>query len=176
MAKLIEVPENRVANTLFGTTQFAWLWLIMRVYLGWSWFQAGWGKVSNPAWMKGGMALRGYWTNATSEGGPIAFGWYSNFLKALLEGGHYTWFAPLVVWGEILVGVLLIVGAFTGIAAFAGGFMNFNFMMAGTTSTNPLLYTIAIILMLAWKVAGYYGADRWLLPKIGTPWGRVKKQ
>ena len=24
--------------------------------------------------------------------------------------------------------------------------------------------------MLAWKVAGYYGVDRWLLPMLGTPW------
>ena len=24
--------------------------------------------------------------------------------------------------------------------------------------------------MLAWKVAGYYGADRVLLPLVGTPW------
>src|SRR5690625_3024530 len=126
--------------------------------------------------MQSGVALQGFWTNATSEGGPIAFGWYRSFIQFLLDGGHYKWFAPLVVWGEILIGVLLIVGAFTGIAAFAGGFMNFNFMMAGTASTNPLLYTIAILLMLAWKVAGYYGADRWLLPKLGTPWGPVKNQ
>jgi thiosulfate dehydrogenase [quinone] large subunit len=24
--------------------------------------------------------------------------------------------------------------------------------------------------MLAWKVAGYYGVDRYLLPLLGTPW------
>jgi thiosulfate dehydrogenase [quinone] large subunit len=24
--------------------------------------------------------------------------------------------------------------------------------------------------MLAWRVAGYYGVDRWLLPMLGTPW------
>jgi thiosulfate dehydrogenase [quinone] large subunit len=24
--------------------------------------------------------------------------------------------------------------------------------------------------MLAWRVAGYYGIDRYLLPKLGTPW------
>lgn len=176
MAKTIHVPENRIAQVLFSTTEYAWVWLLMRVWLGWSWFQAGWGKVKNPAWMETGVALRGYWTNATSPDGPIAFGWYRTFLQFLLEGGHYKWFAPLVVWGEILIGIVLIVGAFTGIAAFLGGFMNFNFMMAGTASTNPLLYTFAILLMLAWKVAGHYGVDRWLLPKLGTPWGRVKEE
>ena len=49
-------------------------------------------------------------------------------------------------------------------------FMNWNFMMAGTASTNPVLMVLAVGLMLAWKVAGYYGADRWILPYIGTPW------
>lgn len=24
--------------------------------------------------------------------------------------------------------------------------------------------------MLAWRVAGYYGVDRYLLPLLGTPW------
>jgi len=57
-----------------------------------------------------------------------------------------------------------------GIAAFFGAFMNWNFMMAGTASTNPLLFTLAILLILSWKVAGHYGADRFLLPILGTPW------
>ncbi|MDR7404910.1 MAG: DoxX family protein, partial [Armatimonadota bacterium] len=82
----------------------------------------------------------------------------------------YTWFAKLVAYGELLVGVALVLGAFVGIAAFFAGFMNWNFMMAGTASTNPLLFTAAILLILAWKVAGYYGLDRWLLPLLGTPW------
>jgi hypothetical protein len=29
---------------------------------------------------------------------------------------------------------------------------------------------MAIGLMLGWKVAGYYGLDRYLLPFLGTPW------
>ncbi|OUN00961.1 MAG: DoxX family protein [Firmicutes bacterium ZCTH02-B6] len=176
MAKMMEVPENRLAGELFGTTRFSWLWAILRIYLGWTWFQSGWGKVGNPAWMETGAALRGFWTNAVQvePSARIAFDWYRSFIQFLLDGGHYTWFAKLVVFGEIFVGLALILGAFTGIAAFFGGFMNFNFMMAGTASTNPLLYTIAILLMLAWKVAGWYGLDRWLLPKLGTPWGPVR--
>jgi hypothetical protein len=29
---------------------------------------------------------------------------------------------------------------------------------------------LTILLILAWKTAGWYGLDRWLLPLIGTPW------
>ena len=54
--------------------------------------------------------------------------------------------------------------------AFFGGFMNFNFMLAGSASTNPMLFVIAVGLILAWKVSGYIGADYVLLRYIGTPW------
>ncbi len=76
----------------------------------------------------------------------------------------------LVAYGELLVGVALIVGAFVGVAAFFGAFMNWNFMMAGTASTNPMLLAVAIFLILGWKVAGYYGLDQCLLPVLDTPW------
>ena len=48
--------------------------------------------------------------------------------------------------------------------------MNMSFLLAGSASTNPVLFTMAIGLILAWKVAGYYGLDRILLPMLGTPW------
>ena len=50
--------------------------------------------------------------------------------------------------------------------------MNMSFLLAGSSSTNPVLFTFGIGLMLAWKVAGYYGLDRYLLPRLGTPWRR----
>jgi thiosulfate dehydrogenase [quinone] large subunit len=76
----------------------------------------------------------------------------------------------LVAYGELLVGVGLILGGLVGIAAFFGALMNMNFMLAGAASTNPVLFFLAVGLILAWKVAGYYGADRVLLPMLGTPW------
>jgi len=48
--------------------------------------------------------------------------------------------------------------------------MNWNYMMAGSASTNPMLFVISVGLILAWKVAGRIGADYFLLPAIGTPW------
>ena len=38
------------------------------------------------------------------------------------------------------------------------------------TMLNPLLLMLGIFLVLAWKVAGWYGLDRYLLPLVGTPW------
>jgi thiosulfate dehydrogenase [quinone] large subunit len=76
----------------------------------------------------------------------------------------------VITFGEMAVGFGLIIGLLTGVAAFFGAFMNMSFLLAGSASTNPVLFTLAIGLILAWKVAGYYGVDRYLLPMLGTPW------
>jgi thiosulfate dehydrogenase [quinone] large subunit len=60
-----------------------------------------------------------------------------------------------------------------GIAAFGGLLMNMAFLLAGTVSTNPGLALLGVLLVLAWKNAGYIGLDRFLLPLLGTPWQRV---
>jgi thiosulfate dehydrogenase [quinone] large subunit len=175
----VTVPDPPLVRTLFGTVRLAWLWLIVRVFLGLQWLPSGLDKLGNPAWMSG-EALKGFWTRAVAipEGGrpPIAFDWYRGFIQFMLDNGWHTWFGTLVAVGEVVVGVCLILGAFVGIAAFFGGFMNWNFIMAGTASTNALLFVIAILLMLAWKVAGWYGLDRWLLPKLGVPWQQQRRE
>jgi thiosulfate dehydrogenase [quinone] large subunit len=168
------------AISLFGSTRWAWLWLVMRLYIGYTWLTSGLEKVGNPAWMQTGQALRGFWENAVRipeapARAPIAFDWYRSFIQGLLDSQSYVWFAKLIPIAEVVIGIALILGAFAGIAAFAGAFMNWNFMMAGTASINPLMFVITILLILAWKTAGWWGLDRFLLPTIGTPWrpGRI---
>lgn len=159
-----EVPQwPSLLNRLFTDVRAAWLWLPLRLWLGYQWLEAASHKVGNPAWTETGVALKGFWTNAVSvpEGGraPIAFDWYRSFIQALLDAEAYTWFAKLIAYGELLIGIALIVGALVGVTAFFAAFMNWNFMMAGSASTNPLLFVIAIGLLLAWRVAGLVGVD-----------------
>jgi thiosulfate dehydrogenase [quinone] large subunit len=172
------VEEPPFIQQLLNNPRYAFIWLALRIWLGWQWVEAGLHKIEDPAWIQTGEALKGYWERAVSipEGGrpPISFDWYRSFLQGMLDSQSYTWFAKLVAFGEFFIGVALILGLFVGIAAFFGGFMNWNFMMAGSASTNPLLFVAAIALILAWKVAGYIGADYFLLPALGTPWGRKK--
>lgn len=174
----ILIPDPKIAHTLFQTVKFSWLWLIFRLYLAATWLPAGWGKINNPAWMDG-TAIRGFWENAvaTTETTQITYLWYRNFLQFMLDSDWNAWVGPLVAYGELLTGLFLLLGAFTGIAAFTGAFLNLNFMLAGVASSNPLMFLFSIMLILAWKVAGWWGLDRWLLPKLGTPWTyRVAKK
>jgi thiosulfate dehydrogenase [quinone] large subunit len=168
------VTNPPLAEFLFNDTRMAIVWLVLRIWLGYKWINASLGKIENPAWVQTGDALKGFWTGAVAipaEGRPaISFDFYRNFLQFMLDAQAYTWFAKLVAYGELLIGIALIIGAFTGIAAFFGAFMNWNFMMAGSASSNPMLFVVALGLILAWRVAGYLGADYYLLRWLGTPW------
>lgn len=165
-------------NALFSDTRFAWVWLIVRIYLGVSWLNGGWHKLSEEAWTGGGTSVQGFWTRAVAipeAGRPaISYDWYREFLQFMLDNEAYVLFGKLVAYGEVLVGIGLLVGALTGIAAFFGALMNWNFMLAGTASTNPMLGIIAIAVIVAWKTAGWWGLDRFILPYIGAPWERGK--
>jgi len=165
---------------LLGNTYLAVLWLPIRFFVGQEWLMAGEHKVRSSEWMDGGAALQGYWTKATTvnpETGAskITYSWFNDFITYMLDNEWYTWFAKLVAVGEVLVGLGLIFGALVGIAAFFGTVLNFNFMLAGTVSSNPVLFALTVFLVLGWKVAGFLGLDRFLLPLLGTPWqmGRI---
>lgn len=163
------------AKFLYSDTRFSVVWLALRLWVGWSWLDAGWHKVQEPAYTQTGEAIKAFWTRIAAVPAPpakptITYDWYRGFIQGMLDNGWYTTFGPLVAWGETLVGVALILGAFTGVAAAVGGFMNVNFMLAGSASTNPTLLIASVFLVLAWKTAGYIGLDNILLPAIGTPW------
>ncbi len=175
------IPDPPFAHKLFSTTAFAWLWAIVRIYVGYQWIEAGWHKLTGGGWIDGGAALKGFWTKAAAiPAAPakpaITYDWYRAFIQFMLDNGWYSWFASLVAVGEFLVGAALILGAFVGIAAFFGALMNWNFIMAGSASTNPMLLMLGIFLVLAWKVAGWYGLDRYLLLRLGTPWALGRQQ
>jgi thiosulfate dehydrogenase [quinone] large subunit len=171
----VHVEDPPLARLLFADTRLAWLWLLLRLYVGYEWITAGLHKLDDPKWMVDGTALLGYWKNAVAvpaapARAAITYDWFRSFLQLLIDSEASVWMAKVIAFGELAIGLGLIVGAFVGVAAFFGALMNMNFMLAGSASTNPVLFFLAVGLMLAWKVAGYYGADRVLLPLVGTPW------
>jgi len=173
-ASVVEVEGPAFTRYLFSNTRAGLFWLPIRLFLGMSWFEAGWHKFTGEGWLDGGASLAGYWERAATipEGGrsPITYDWYRDFINFLLNGNHEGWFAYVIVFGELAVGLGLILGALTGFAALFGALMNMSFLLAGSASSNPVLFTAAIGLIVAWRVAGFYGLDRYLLPMLGTPW------
>jgi thiosulfate dehydrogenase [quinone] large subunit len=173
-----DIEDPPIARALFGNTKFAWIWLIVRLYVGWQWLSEGINKAQTPAWAgdKAGSFLT-IWVGGalkkTQGAHPDVQGWYGAFLSHVVLP-HAAFWSIAVTYGEIFVGLGLILGLFTGIAAFFGTTMNASYLLAGTVSINPVLFAFGSLLVLAWKTAGYWGLDRWVLPSLGTPWKSPK--
>ena len=147
---------------------FSIIWTALRIWLGYQWISAGWEKITGGGWVgaTSGVGITGFLKGAVAKAGgahPAVQSWYGNFIKNVALPNAKV-FSYLVAYGEILVGISLILGALTVVGLIAGAFMNLNYLLAGTTSTNPNLYTVAIILLFVGANAYTFGLDRFIVP------------
>lgn len=140
---------------------------LLRIYLGWQWLSAGWGKVTGEEPFNATGYLMGAINNPVTSGEQLVYPTYVSFLEnfAVPNAGLFSF---LVAWGEVLVGLGLILGALTVWAAFFGVVMNFSFMFAGTISTNPWMLLISMFILVAGVNAGRFGLDRWIYPYFNS--------
>lgn len=155
------------------------LWTILRLWIGYEWLKAGLGKITSPAWVgdKAGTAVGGFLKGALAKATgdhPAVQGWYAGFIENFALPNAKL-FSYLVAFGEVLVGISLILGLLTTVGLVAGALMNLNFLLAGTTSTNPTMYTGAILLLIAGANAYYLGLDRFVLPYIAPKLRKIFK-
>src|SRR5579884_1355718 len=114
------LDEPRLARLLFADTRFAPLWLVIRLPLGMWWLEQGRQRVTSGSWMYGGAALGDGWrsTIETLPGsGPPIDGWQRAIAGFGLTHGLERWLAPIAAIGQTLIGVALILGALTSVAA-----------------------------------------------------------
>ncbi|MRH45046.1 DoxX family membrane protein [Aquibacillus halophilus] len=138
---------------------------IIRIYLGYSWITGGWGKITGGSFDATGF-LHGAIAKSTGEH-PAVQSWWAAFLEnvALPNASLFTF---LVMWGEVLVGIALILGLFTNFAALMGITMNFAFVFSGTVSTNGQMILLTVLLLVAGANAGKFGLDRYVMPYLKT--------
>ncbi|MMZ45846.1 hypothetical protein D1872_74530 [compost metagenome] len=153
--------ENKVAM---------WLLTVVRVYLGYEWMTHGLEKLT------GGFDAGGFISGAIAKTGgdhPAVQGWWGSFLEAfaLPNVGLFNVLIPL---GEFLVGVGLLLGTLTTLAALMAMVMNFSFLFSGTVSTNAIYLLFEIFLVVAGANAGRIGFDRWVLPFLRGLFGKNK--
>jgi thiosulfate dehydrogenase (quinone) large subunit len=158
--------NNSFADYLFKNPKMAPLWVLLRLYVGLIWLQSGVGKLSNSAWVgeNAGAAIKGFAGGALAKAAaerPDVSSWYAWFLENVVLAYPTVW-SYMIVFGEILVGLGLVLGIFVGLSAFFGGFMNLNFLWAGTVSINPTLLVISIGIVLARKSASRFGLEKYL--------------
>lgn len=148
-------------------------WVFVRMALGIEWLRGGWEKLGDPGWTGApvGKAIEGFLAGAiakSTEGRyPEVPHWFHNLAQDVFLP-NAALLAYLVTFGEILVGVGLIVGGLTRIAAFFGVTMNATFLWAGTSSANPPMLLLGLAILFAGRRAGVYGVDGWLMPRLGA--------
>ena len=97
-----------------------WPIVLLRVYTGIFFLKYGWGKVMNPEFSDGMAGFLG--------GQETTFGFYKPIVEFAVANKGL--FAFLVGYGELALGIFLILGLATRYAAFAGAFMVVNFWFA----------------------------------------------
>jgi thiosulfate dehydrogenase [quinone] large subunit len=143
--------ENQVAAVLLT---------VIRLYLGYSWLTAGYHKVVD------GFDASGFLQGAvakSTDDHPAVQSWWATFLEGIAVPNAEI-FSFLVAWGELLVGLGLILGCLTTAAAFFGIIMNFAFLFSGTVSTNAQMVLLTIFILVAGYNAGKFGLDRYAAP------------
>ena len=151
---------------LRNNTWAAGILTILRIYLGWSFISAGWGKLTGPkAFDATGFLTHSIASPVLSPEKTMVYPTFHGFLQhfALPNVGLFNFLVP---WGEFLVGLGLIVGTLTTVAVFFGMLMNFMYMFAGTVSSNPWDVLIGIFIIVAGYNAGRFGGDYWVIPRI----------
>jgi thiosulfate dehydrogenase (quinone) large subunit len=168
----LELPWTR---WLFRSRQASVLWLIARLWLGWQWLSAGWGKLTaagNGNWFTHATGLQGFIAGADSTydhraqafGHPqVTYGWYVDILNDI--DAHAQVFSRVVTVSELAVGIGLLLGCLTGAAAAGGVALNIMYITGGSAGPNGIFILLAVLLIAAWRVAGYLGADYFLLPR-----------
>lgn len=160
----------RLTDWLYRSATASVIWLAVRLWLGYSWMNAGyqkiWGSEKAAFWFGGGAGVKGFASagvaGSTTGKGGASYGWWAGFLHNFVIP-NASWIAKLVALGELIIGVALILGLFTGLAALAGLVLNLTYMFSGSAGVNPMYAMASVGLILGWRNAGWLGLDRFAL-------------
>ncbi len=118
------IADPPLARFLFSDTRMAIVWLALRVYVGYSWLDAGWHKILDTGaktnYIIDGSGLLAFWQRiAAVPAAPakpvIIYDWYRGFIQFLIDAHAEAFMGKVVAFGETAVGIGLILGAFVGV-------------------------------------------------------------
>lgn len=165
----IVLEDPPLARALFQSTGASPLWLVVRIWVGWQWLDSGWAELRDPFGIGGvADAIAQRWS-ATSQSG-LSGGWQSALADWLLAHQAQGTLASALALAETVIGLAIFLGAFVGLLVAAGVLLDLLTLLLAGIPPHPTLLGLAVLLVLAWKNAGYIGFDRYLLRWFGAPW------
>jgi thiosulfate dehydrogenase [quinone] large subunit len=164
MNSLTTIFGNPAERTAPGV--FTWLreskvasvaWLAVRVWIGCMWVQAGWSKVfgaENPAFLhNNGAGVAGF-----AGHGVAAYSWWGSVMHSFVVP-NASWIAVLVAFGELAIGLGLVVGFLTRTAAVCSLLLLITYIMSGTAGVTGFYALCALIVLATWRTSTWIGID-----------------
>ena len=157
---VIGEPANRanlpVWESLKNSKVAALAWTAMRVWLGVMWIQAGaaklWGAEA-AAFLHSSKGVAGF----AAHGTP-AYSWWGSFLHGFVVP-NAGWIGVLVTVAEFAIGIALVAGLFTRVAALGSLALLFTYVMSGTASVCAFYALFAIVILVMWRTSSWIGVD-----------------
>jgi thiosulfate dehydrogenase (quinone) large subunit len=133
------------------------VWTAMRVWLGVMWIQAGsakiWGAEAAGFMHNGGAGVAGF----AAHGTP-AYSWWGTFLHGFVVPNAGA-LGVLIALAEFSIGVALVAGLFTRVAALGSLGLLFTYVMSGTASVCAFYALFAIVILVMWRTSSWIGVD-----------------
>jgi thiosulfate dehydrogenase [quinone] large subunit len=129
-----------------------WTLSLVRILTGWVFINYGWfSKIRDPKF------LPGMEETLRKMADHSAFSFYRAFLVGIAIP-HASAFGLCVAWGEALLGLALVLGAFSNLASLLGILMLLNFFLAAR-SYEALLYAALCLVFLRYCAGSRWGFD-----------------
>jgi thiosulfate dehydrogenase [quinone] large subunit len=152
-----EVTTPRALQWLTRSKVMAVAWTAMRIWLGVMWIQAGvaklWGAEAAAFIHNGGAGVKGF-----ASHGVAAYSWWGSFLHGFVVP-NAGWIGILVAVAEFVIGIALVLGFFTPLAALGSLALLFTYVMSGTASVCAFYALFAIVILATWRTSSWLGVD-----------------
>lgn len=157
--------QIKVLTWPFRSTLTSPVWLVMRLYLASVWLQFGIAKIRG-GWLAG-EGLHGMLKAVAAGQTPAPFSFYERVAGMLVDTGMHHVLSVVIPLAEVAVGLAFALGVLLVPAAMGATLLNVNLVLSGVASIHfdGRIIALQILLLLAWRVAGYLGlgtlARRW---------------
>lgn len=138
--------------------------LPLRLFLGVTFLYAGWQKITDPGFFTvGSTTYIGTQLRNFAQGSPIHF-----LLVHFLE--HSEAIGALTIFGEMVIGLLVLLGLFTRPAALCGLFLSLVFFLSASWKIYPYFLGSDIVFVMCWLTLAIAGPGAFYLdPLVGQP-------
>ena len=154
---------SRKDSSFFSIQTKVWSLVILRIAIGYWFLKFGYAKYTG---MLEGTKLTAQLAGLTKDMPPGWFPWYQSFLTDVVAS-HASFFAYLILFGELAVGAALVIGFLTRPALLAGMFMNLSYHLAsgykpGASGFVNMVFICAELSLIFTPVGRCLGVDYFL--------------